>query len=125
MAHAVARAVAPHGDGDALVGGLQRLHMVAYGVEDIAAFLRALGGEAAALACTNIDDRTGAFRYRKGRQPSQRNVGEALLPFGLAEVEPVRRQRLIGRAITARAQDLLPGVVIIRDLRQALMRGVL
>ena len=48
VAHALARALAPQRDDDALAGRLQRLHVPAHGVEHAGGVLGALGREIAA-----------------------------------------------------------------------------
>jgi hypothetical protein len=48
---------------------------------------------------------------------------QPLAPFGFGEIKPVRRQRLIRRAGTGLIERLLARLVIVGDLRQALMGG--
>ena len=76
-----------------------------------------------ARAPTSIDG-AALLRHRERRQPRQRRGLQPLGPFGFGQIEPVRRQRLVGRAAVAR-ERLLARLVVVLDLRQPLARGVL
>ena len=56
VAHALARALAPQRDRDALARRLQRLHVLDDGVEHVGVLLGALGREVAAVPRADIDD---------------------------------------------------------------------
>ena len=98
MLHALARARAPHRDDDALAGGLQPVDMLFHGVEDVGVRLAALGGEVVAGVGADVDHLGAALGRRKRRQPRQRRAVEPLAPLGFGKIEPIRRQRFIGRA---------------------------
>src|SRR5262249_11761998 len=90
-----------------------------------AAGLGPLGGKIAALLGTDIDERPLPFRYRERSQPRHRRGFEPCAPFGFAEIEPLGRQRLIGRARSALGERLLTRLVVILDLTEPLAGGVL
>ena len=93
-------------------------------LEDVGAGLASLGGEIVPGAGADLDRIGGAFRRGERRQPRQRGVFQALAPFGFGQIEPVRRQRLIGRAAAAGLiERVLARLIIIGDLRQPLVRG--
>ena len=85
----------------------------------------ALRREIAALPRAGIEHAGAALGHRERRQPRQRGFVQPLGPFVLGQIEPVRRQRLVDRAAAGMLQRLAPGLVIIRDLLEALARGVL
>ena len=122
VAHALARAVAPQRDRDALAGALQAQHVPGDGFEYVGVGLGALGGEIASLPRAGVDH-IGRLRHREGRQPRQRRDFQTLAPLAFGEIKPLRRQRLVRRR-DAVLQRLLAGLVIVGDLRQALMRGI-
>ena len=68
-------------------------------------------------------DRVGGVGRRERRQPRQRDVLQALAPFAFGEIEPVRRQRLVGRAGSGLIERLFARLIIIGDLREALVGG--
>ena len=121
--HPFARAFAPQRDDDALAGGLQRLDVLSHRLEDVGAGLASFGGEVVPGAGADLDRIGGAFRRGERRQPRQRGFFQALAPFGFGQIEPVRRQRLIGRAGTGLIERVLARLIIIGDLRQPLVRG--
>ena len=122
--HALARALAPERDDDALAGRLQRLHVPGHGIEHAGGVLGALGREIVALPRADIDAGAGLVRHRKRRQPRQRRGLQPLGPFALRQIEPVRRQRLVGRPAFV-GERVLARLVIVVDLRQPLARRVL
>ena len=122
--HALARAVAPQRDHGALAGGLQRVHVFGHRLEHVLVGLAALGGEIVAGARGDLD-RVGGFGRRERRQPRQRDILQALAPFGFGEIEPVRRQRLVGRPGPGLIERVFARLIIIRDLREALVGGFL
>ncbi len=69
-------------------------------------------------------DHVGRLRHGEGRQPRQRRAFQALVPFTVGKIEPVRRQRLVGRR-SAVLERTAPRLVIIGDRRQPLARGIL
>ena len=102
VAHALARALAPQRDDDALARRLQRLDVLAHRIEHVGGIVRALGREIVPGARADIDHRAALLRHRERRQPRQRRGLQPLGPFGFRQIEPVRRQRLVGRAACAR-----------------------
>ena len=62
---------------------------------------------------------------RERRQPRQRDILQALAPFGFGEIEPVRRQRLVGRPCSGLIERLFARLIIVGDLREALVGGFL
>jgi len=56
-------------------------------------------------------------------KPRERRAVEAFAPFGFGKIQPVGRQWLIGCAAASLVEGLLAGLIIIGDLRQALVRG--
>ncbi len=81
--------------------------------------------EIASLPRPGIDHAVAALGNRKRRQPCQRGQIHPLEPFVLGQIEPIRRQRLVDRAAAGMAHRLMPRLVIVRDLPEALARGVL
>ena len=109
VAEPLARALRPGGDDDALPGRLQVADMPDHGVEDVGALVGPLGGEVAAPPRPAIDDDAGSASGHGERRQTRRRVSSrsALGPLLAAEVERVRRQRLVGRdAGCASAQRL-------------------
>ena len=125
MAHALAGAFAPERDDDALAVRLQRRDVRRHRLEHVAAGLGPLGGEVVPLLGADVDRLPLPFRHGERREPRQRGGFEPFAPLGFAEIEPIGRQGLIGRTGVALAQSLLPRVVIILDLGEALVRGIL
>ena len=120
VAHAIARAVAPQRDRDPLALALQRLGVLDHGVEHVGVLLGALGREVAAGPGADVDHAL-RLRHRERRQPRQRRSFKPRLPLLLRQIEPVRRQRLVDRA-AAVADNFLPRLVVVRDLREPLAR---
>ena len=125
VAHALARAFAPQRDDDAFAAGMQRRDMFGHSFEHVAARLGSFGGEVASLFGAGVDHRPLPFRDRKRREQRRCHTPEPIAPLGLAQIEPVRRQRLVRRTRSALRERVLPGVVIVLDLAQPLARGVL
>ena len=123
VAHALARAIAPQRHGNALAGALQSLHVLRDGLEYVGVGLGAFGDKIAPRPRAGVDDISG-LRHGEGRQPRQRRSVEAFAPLGFRQIEPLRRQRLV-RWRDAIFQRLLARFVIVGDLSQALMRGVI
>src|SRR5258705_4166266 len=125
MAHALAGALAPERDDDALAAGLQVGDVLGHGLEYVAAGLGALGGEIAALLRADVDDRPMTLplslpvRHGERREPRQCRRVEPLAPVRFGEIEPVGRQRLVGRTGAAFGEHLLARLVIVLDLREA------
>ncbi len=65
MAHALARALAPHRDDDALAARLQRVDVLGHGIEDVGLGFGALGREVVPLPRAGIDH---------GRRPDRRTA---------------------------------------------------
>ena len=65
------------------------------------------------------------LRHREWREARERALAEPLPPFLLGQIEPVRRQRLVDRAAAGMFQRVASRLVIVRDLLEALARGVL
>ena len=65
-----------------------------------------------------------SVRHRKRREPRHRHGAQPLAPFVFGEIQPVRRQRRVGRAHVLR-ERLLAGLVIVGDLREPLARRLL
>jgi len=84
--------------------------------------------EIAPLPGAGVDDRCRAFRRRERREAREPGAVEALAPFGLGKIEPVRRQRLVRRPGAPRgapgAMFLGARLIVIGDLGEALFRGV-
>ena len=118
--NAVARAFAPQRDHDLLAFGLQCAHMRDDGLEDVDGGIVALGREIAALTGAGIDDGS-VGRHRKRGQPRQRRIGQALGPLLFAEIEPVGRQRLVGRVGAISIERLAPRLVVVDDLGEPLV----
>ena len=126
VAHALARALAPQCDQDALAVRLQRADVGGDGVVQIAVGLGAFGGEIASLPRADLDDgAVAAFRHGERRHTGERHGPEPLRPFGFAEIEPVRRQRLVRRAHGLGVERVAPRLIIIGDLREPLLGRVL
>ena len=125
MAHALARAFAPERDHDSLAGGLDCPHVPAHGFEHVAAGLGALGGEIAPLLGARVDGRPLPFGHGERGQSRERDGLEPRAPFGLAQIKPLGRQRVVWRARTALGERLPARLVVILDLAQPLARGVL
>ena len=104
VAHALAGAFAPERDDDALARRLQRKDVLGHGLEHVAAGLGALGREIVPLLGAGIDDAALPVRHRERRQARERRGVQPLPPFGVGEIEPIRRQRPIRRAAVARRQ---------------------
>ena len=122
VAHALARALAPQCDRHPLARRLPRQHVFAHRLEHIGARLGALGCEVVAGARVDIDNVSG-WRHGELRQPRQRRGLKPLLPLRLAQIEPVHRQRLVGRR-HAVLERLAARIIVIRDLRETFVRGV-
>jgi hypothetical protein len=63
------------------------------------------------------------FRRRELRQTCKPGAVEAFAPFGFGEIKPVRRQWLIECTAARLVERFLARLVVIGDLRQALVRG--
>ena len=122
VAHALARALAPQRHRHALAARLQRQHVFADRFEHIGARLGALGGKIAPGPRADIDHVFGV-RHRERRQLGKPLRLQAPAPLAFRHIKPLGRQRLVRRR-RALAQRLLARFIIIRDLRQAFMRGV-
>src|SRR5262249_49515865 len=68
---------------------------------------------------------SGPCPSRDGEARGRRGGWGRGSPFGFAEVEPVGRQRLIRRARSALGERLLARLVIVLDLTEPLVGGVL
>ena len=117
VTHALAGAFAPQRDGDALTGALQRLNVLDHGIEHIGVLLGTLGGKVAAGPRADIDCARTVW-HRKGGQPCERQGIEPRFPLLFRQIEPVRRQRVIGRTAVGR-RHLLSRLIIIGDLSQS------
>jgi hypothetical protein len=104
---------------------LERRDVPGHGLEHVAARLGPLGGKIAPLLGADIDERPLPLRHRERRHPRQGGGVEPRAPLGFAEIEPIRRQRLVGRARSALVERLLPRLIIVLDLTEPLARGVL
>ena len=122
MRHAFARAFAPQRDQRALAGGLQLVDVRGNCLEHIGVRRRALGGKIAPGVRADLDH-MGGFRCGKGREPRQRGIVEAFAPFRFGKIEPVRRQRLVGRPSSGLILGILARLVVIGDLHQPFVRG--
>jgi len=120
-----ASAFAPQRDDDALALRLERRDVPGHRREHVAAGLGPLGGKIAPLLGADIDERPLPFRHRERSQPRQRGGFEPCAPFGFAEIEPLGRQRLIGRARSALGERLLTRLVVVLDLTEPFAGGVL
>ena len=125
MAHALARALAPQRDDDPLAAGLQRRDVPGHRFEHIPPGLGPLAGEVAPLFGGGIYHRPLPFRDCERREQRRGHASEPFAPFGLAKVEPVRCQWLVGRPRSALRKRVLPRVEIVLDLTQAFAGGVL
>src|SRR5262249_62137689 len=101
MAHALARAFAPERDDDSLAGCLECPDVPTHGFEHVAAGLGALGGEIAPLLGAGVDGRPLPFGPGERGQSRERDGLEPRAPFGLAQLTPLGRQRMIWRARAA------------------------
>ena len=124
VAHALARALAPQCDDHPLAGRLEGMDVRAHRVEHIAARFGPFGREVAALACGDVDD-VAAIRHRERRHPGKRPLVEPRAPFGIREVEPVGRQRLVRRPSTIGPKRLTTRSVIVLDLREPFVGRIL
>ena len=103
---------------DALAGRLQRMHVRGHGLEHIGAGLGALGREIAPCR---------APTSMRAAPPAPRTASAAPAaacpsrsrPFGFGQIEPVRRQRLVGRPDRPASSASLARVVVVGDLREA------
>ena len=123
MRHALARAFAPQRDHDPFAGGLQRVHVLGQRLEYIGVGCVALGREIVAGMRADIDGFADLVGRGERRQLCQRRSVEAFTPFALGEIEPVRRQWLIGRAAARHVGGLLARLKIVGDLDKPLVRG--
>ncbi len=121
--HAFARALAPEGEDHALVRGFERARMRNDRVEEIPVLVGALGGEGAAGLAAGVDH-VARLRHGEGRKANERGVREPRFPFFFRKIEPLRRQRLVERALP-RLHRLAPRRVIVGDLRETLARRLL
>ena len=92
-------------------------------VEDVGAGVVPFGGEVVAGARADLDGIRAYFRRRELRQTCKRGAVEAVAPFGFGQIKPVRRQWLIERTAARLVERFLARLVVIGDLRQALVRG--
>ncbi len=125
VAHALAGTFAPKCDDHALAVGLQGGDVPGRGFEHISAGLGALGGKIAPLLGADIDEMPVPLRLRERGQPRQGRGIEPSTPLGLHEIEPFRRQRLVGRAWPALGERLLACLVIVLDLMEPLAHSIL
>ena len=125
VAHALARALAPQRDDDTLAGRLQPFDVLLHRLEDVAAELAALGDEIPSGMRGDLHRIGGALGSGEWRQAGQRRLLQAVAPFAFAEVEPARRQRLIGRAGAGLIERVLARLIVVGDLRQALVGRLL
>ena len=123
MRHAFARAFAPHGDDDALAGGLQPFDVFGHGVKDAGCGLVPLRGEVMAGVHAGLDGVGAPFGRRECRQARKRGIIEAFAPFGFGEIKPIRRQRFVRRAAARLVERILAGLIIVGDLREPFMGG--
>ena len=84
-----------------------------------------LGSEVTPLFGAGVDHRPLPFRDRERREQGQRRARQPVAPVYLTEIEPVRRQRLVGRTWSALGKRVLPCIIIVLDLPQPLARSVL
>jgi hypothetical protein len=75
VAHALARALAPQRDGDALAGALQRQHVLRHGLKDVAVGRGAFGSKVVAGFGADID--RACIGHGEGRQLGQCRTIEA------------------------------------------------
>ena len=122
--HALARAFAPQRHHHLPARGLQPLHMRHDRLEHVDRTVGPLGREVAPLAGADIDDGL-AVRHRERGQPRQRNIRQPVLEFGLRQVKPIGRQRLVDHAAAGMLQRLAAGLIVVLDLLETLARGVL
>ncbi len=120
--HALARALAPEGENHAFVRGFQRARVGHDRVEEIAVFVGALGGEGAPSFAAGVDH-VARLGHREGREANERGICKPRFPFFHREVKPLRRQRLVERALP-RLHRLVPRGVIIGDLLEPLASGL-
>src|SRR5579872_7628650 len=97
MAHALARALAPQPDSDALAARLQRLHVGGDRLEYVLVGLAPLGGKILTGMRGDVDGVRGAFGRGEWRQLCERRVVQPRAPFVFGKIKPVGRQRLIRR----------------------------
>ena len=121
--HTLARAFAPHGDDDALAGGLQAFNVFGHRVKDTGGGLVPFGTEVMAGVHAGFDRVRGAFRCGERRQAGKRGIVEPFAPFGFGKIKPIRRQRLIGRTATRLVERVLARLIIVGDLREPLVGG--
>ena len=126
VAHALARALAPERDDDALAAPPAA---PATCVVTASKTLRPGSARSAAklrpcLAPTSITSPCPSGTANGVSRASAAAL-EPLAPFGVGEIEPVGRQRLVGRPAVALRQRLCARLVIVRDLGEPLARGVL
>ncbi len=123
-AHAVPRSLAPECHDDLLALRLQAVDMRHDRLENVDTAVAALRREAPAGARTGIEYAC-ALGHCKRRDPRELTFGQTLLPFVFGQIQPAGRQRLVDRAAARVLHRLAPCVVIIRDLLEALARGIL
>ena len=123
--HALARAVAPQRDHDALASRLQRVDVLGHGLEHVLVGLAALGGEIVAGAGGDLDGVGGA------RAPRTASAAPARHSPGARAIR-LRRDRAGPAAAACRArrcsgliERLLARLIIVGDLGEALVGGFL
>ena len=110
---------------DALAGRLQRVTcLVTASNTLVSGSLRSAAKLWPALAPISIASAVPSGA-ENGVSRASAAVVEPLAPFGFGEIEPVRRQRLVGRTCAGLVERVLARLVVIGDLREALVRGVL
>ena len=124
-AHAVARTFAPQRDHYLFALRLQRQHMRHHGFKHVDRGVGTLGSKAAAGARARVDHVGAILGHRERRQPRKCGFAKPFRPFGIGQIEPVRRQRLVDRAAAGMLQRLAPGLVVVHNLLESLARGIL
>jgi len=105
---------------------LQRPYMLDRGLEHIGVFIGALGREAAAGLRPAIEDKArGAVGLAERRRANEARAIDAPPPFRRRKIQPVGRERLIGRAARIGVMRAFARVVIILDQRKTFAGGVL
>ena len=104
---------------------MQRLHMRNHGFEHVDGGVCALRRKIASLSRAGVNHAQAAVGHGERRESRQCGLIQPFGPLVLGQVKPVRWQRLVDRAAARMFHRLAPRLVIIRDLLEALARGVL